>query len=74
MKLRGSGVGLFCIIIATVSPPAVSTSAASSSMDMSVERSCSSMLAADSPASTARSFLFSVFSISISPVPSYFMQ
>ena len=63
MKLRGSGVGRLCIIMATVSPPAVSTSAASSSMDISVERSLSSMLAADSPASTARSLFISVFSI-----------
>jgi len=32
-------------------------------MDISVERSLSSMLAADSPASTARSLFISVFSI-----------
>ncbi len=60
-KLRGSGVGRFWISMATVSPPAVSTRAASSSMDTSEERSCSSMLAAASPASTARSFLFSIY-------------
>ena len=62
-KLRGSGVGRFCIIMATVSPPAVSTRAASSSMDTSLERSPSSMLAAASPARTALSFFISVFSI-----------
>ena len=54
-KLRGSGDWRVCKTMATVSAPAVSTSAASSSIEISVERSSASMLDAESPASTARS-------------------
>ena len=62
-KLRGSGAGLAWIMEAIASPPAVSTRAASSSMVTSLERSCTSMLAAASPASTARSFFVSLGSM-----------
>ncbi len=67
-KLRGSGAGRFCSSIAAVSPPAVSTRAASSSIEISVERSAGSMLSAARPASTARSFFLSVVSISLQSV------
>ena len=48
-ELRGSGDWRVCKTMATVSAPAVSTSAASSSIEISVERSSASMLDAESP-------------------------
>ena len=55
MKLRGSGVRLFCRIFPTLTPPAVSKRASSSSSVVSVDLSRSSMVSAQSPTSTARS-------------------
>ena len=64
-KVRGSGVGLLCSSVATGWPPAVSTSAASSASEISVERSRSSMHAAARPASAARSIFCSVDCIGV---------